>query len=225
MIELEQVSLVIDGTTILDRLSFRIAEGEAVALVGPNGSGKSSVLRAILGLVPFRGRIRIGGHDVLEAPIAARERLGYLPQRPAFGQATGREVLHFAADLRRLPRSGVAPVLERVGLLAHADQAARTYSGGMQQRLSFALALLSEAPVLLLDEPTASLDRDGQANFERIALELRAAGRTLLLALHRSDEISRLASRVLQLEAGRLIEGAAVTEDPRVLPLRRLEAG
>jgi ABC-type multidrug transport system ATPase subunit len=95
-----------------------------------------------------------------------------------------------------------------VGLAEHARERVRTFSGGMQQRLSLAIALLTEAPLLLFDEPTASLDGEGQTTFVEIVTRLRREGRTLLLASHRAEEIQALTDRVLALDAGRLAQGA-----------------
>lgn len=204
MIRISDLRLSLGGKVVLGGIDLRVGKGEAVALVGPNGSGKTSVLRCILGLAPFEGRIEIHGCDVVKDPVGARRQIGYLPQKPAFGTATAEEALRFVARLRRLDRKRVGEVLAEVGLAGHAKEPARTFSGGMQQRLSLAMALLTDAPVMLLDEPTASLDREGQRTFLEIALELRKRGRTLLLASHRSEEISRLTDRVISLEGGRL---------------------
>jgi ABC-type multidrug transport system ATPase subunit len=162
-----------------------------------------------LGLVPFCGSVTVGGHDVVRAPVAARTRVGYLPQRPAFGEATAEELLRFVARLRRLPGARVAAVLDEVGLAAHARERARTFSGGMQQRLSLAAALLTDAPLMLLDEPTASLDAGGQSSFVDIVARLRKKERTLILSSHRSYEIHALTDRVLELDAGRLVQPPA----------------
>jgi ABC-type multidrug transport system ATPase subunit len=203
MIAARDVSLAIDGRPILDGVSFGVAAGESVALVGPNGSGKTSVLRCLLGLVPFTGRVTIGGRDVVESPVAARALVGYVPQKVAFGDARAGEVLAFVAGVRGLDSACVARALRGVGLYAEREQRVRTFSGGMQQRLGIAAALLGDPPVVLLDEPSASLDREGQEMFFALVTRLRQAGRTLLLASHRREEVTALTDRVLELDRGR----------------------
>jgi len=220
MIVATDLSLVLDDTVILDHVSFTVARGESVALVGPNGSGKTSVLRCLLGLVPFTGRAVIHGHDVVREPVAARSLVAYVPQRAAFGDARAEEVLSFVARLRRIERTRIPAVLRAVGLEGHHDQPVRTFSGGMQQRLSLAVALLADTPVLFLDEPSASLDRDGQQMFFDVVAGLRRRGHTLLLASHRPEEVERLTDRVLHLDCGRIDLAAAPERVARVIPLR-----
>ena len=201
-VEVDAMSLTLGARKVLDRVSFSVERGESVALVGPNGSGKTSVLRCLLGLVPFQGSATIDGLDVVRDAVAARRLTAWMPQKPAFGDAQAREFLVFVAKLRRVDPKRVDSVLETVGLAAHARERARTFSGGMQQRLSLAAALLADAPLLLLDEPTASLDRAGRQTFVETIARLREDGRTLLLASHRQEEIARLTDRVLVVEDG-----------------------
>jgi ABC-type multidrug transport system ATPase subunit len=203
------LTLVLEGHTILDHVSFEVARGESVALVGANGCGKTSILRCLLGLVPFTGRATVEGHDVVREPIVARSLVGYVPQKAAFGDARANDVLTFVAKLRFVPRARVRAMLELVGLAAHADGRVRTFSGGMQQRLALAVALLPDPPVVLFDEPTANLDREGQQLFVDLVGRLRHDGHTLLLASHRPDEVAGLTDRVLHIDGGRLAAAAA----------------
>lgn len=226
MIRACEVTVRLEDRVILDRIAFQVAAGESVGLVGANGSGKSTLLRCLLGLVPFEGRISIDGRDVVQDPVGAKWRVGYLPQKPAFGDARAEEVLRFVARLRGIDRRRVGEVLAEVGLEGSARDRARTLSGGMQQRLSLAVALLTEAPVLLLDEPTASLDREGQQAFLEIAGALRARERTLVIASHRTEEIARLTDRVVHLDGGRIAAAPERAPTPlRVVPLAAAGGG
>ena len=216
MISARGLTLVLEGRPILEQVSFDVARGEAVALVGPNGSGKTSILRCLLGFVPFTGRVTIEGHDVVREPIIARTLVGYVPQRAAFGDARAADVLAFVAKLRRIDRRRVAESLALVGLRGHAHDRVRTFSGGMLQRLALAVALLAHPPVVLFDEPSANLDRDGQLLFHDLVARLRAEGHTLVLASHRSEEVSSLSDRVLHVDRGRLVTAAATPG--RVVP-------
>jgi ABC-type multidrug transport system ATPase subunit len=222
MIVARDLRLVLDGRPILDHVDFHVSRGEAVALVGPNGSGKTSVLRCLLGLVPFTGNASIGGRDVVSEPVAARAQVGYVPQKAAFGGETrAAEALAFVARLRGADARRSVALLGAVGLDGHADERVRTFSGGMQQRLALAVALVGEPPVLLLDEPSASLDVDGQRTFFDIVHRLRRQGQTLLLASHRAEEVESLTDRAIRLDRGRVLEPCAAASRPRVVRLSR----
>ena len=208
MIVARDVSLSLDGRAILAGVSLTIARGESVALVGPNGSGKTSLLRCVLGFVPFTGHLTIEGHDVVREAVVARALLGYVPQLAAFGDERARDVLRFVAKLRRIEPARVESALATTGLLEHANAWVRTFSGGMRQRLALAVALLPDPPLLLFDEPTANLDRDGQHLFGELVRRLRHEGHTLVLASHRTEEVAALTDRAIHLDRGRLVSAA-----------------
>src|SRR5262249_13717632 len=171
----------------------------------PNGSGKTSLLRCLLGFVPFTGSLTMEGHDVVHEPIVARTLVGYVPQQAAFGDVCARDVLAFVAKLRRIDPGRIRALLALVGLADHTLDRVRTFSGGMRQRLALAVALLPDPPVLLFDEPTANLDREGQERFRHLLAGLRRDGHTLVLASHRCEEVAGLTDRALHLDRGRLV--------------------
>jgi Cu-processing system ATP-binding protein len=187
-------------------LTFSIEPGEAVALLGPNGSGKSTTLKAAAGLIrPTEGVVTIGEPPRDARLPAARQTVSYLPQKVSFPDSlTGREVLEFYRALRGAPGSRTAEVLRFASLNGSSERQVATYSGGMAQRLGLAVAVLPDAPVLLLDEPTASLDPDGLCAFYGLVERRRREGHTLFFTSHQLGDVERLADRFLLLVEGRL---------------------
>ena len=204
-------------------LSFQLEAGETFAIVGPNGAGKTTTLRMLLGLVrPDRGTIAIGPERLSPHEPRARRRLGYVPQRVEFPPGrTTTEVLSFFAALRGLPKSAVGEALDRVGLADHAARRATELSGGYAQRLSLAQALLGDPDLLVLDEPTASLDPEATWEFRGLLERLQAEKKTVLLCSHLLSEVERVADRVLILVDG---AAAAVVRLEELRERQRLEA-
>lgn len=189
----------------LDRVSFSIARGESVALWGPNGAGKTTLLRALLGLIPVQGEVSVGGRDPLRDGCEARRRIGFVPQEVAFDGGLGvAETLRFFARLRGVGQGRADEVAEELGLTAHGGKRVQELSGGLRQRLALAVALLSDPPVLLLDEPTANLDAEARRDFVALLSGL-GTSRTVVFTSHRFDEVLALADRLLWLDGGRLI--------------------
>jgi Cu-processing system ATP-binding protein len=196
----------------VDSLSLEIGRGEAVALLGPNGSGKTTCLKAAAGLLrPSAGEVLLGDPPRPAEEPLAREVLSFLPQRVAFPDSlTGREVVEFYRSLRRAPGERTPAVLKFASLNGAGDRLVGTYSVGMVQRLGLAVALLPQAPVLLLDEPTAALDPDGLCAFYGLVDQRKAEGRTVLFTSHHLGDVERLADRFAVLVEGRLV--AALTQ-------------
>lgn len=181
------------GRRVLFRdLGFEMGPGEALAVTGPNGSGKSTLLRIVAGVQrPTAGTLRLwlGGEAV--AAEARPLRVGLAaPDLQVYEAFSARENLAFLARARRLPgaEARIEAVLERVGLGGRGEEAVRTFSSGMRQRLRLATALLAEPALLLLDEPTATLDAPGRAVVEAVVAAQRAAGGAILLATNAGHE-------------------------------------
>lgn len=209
--------------TAADGVSLEIPAGDSVALWGVNGAGKTTIIRCVLGLLRCRGRITVGGFDVRRHGKQARKLIGYVPQELGFYDDLGvAEAVRFFARLKGVRAvDDVGGALGRVGLDGHGRKRIRELSGGMKQRLALAIALLGDPPVLVLDEVTASLDACGREEFIALLTRLSGAGRTMLFASHRVDEVTTLAKRVVVLERGRI---TAEVPAARFVPHLGLEA-
>jgi len=205
VIEVRDLVVRFGRTRAVDGVSFGAAAGESLALWGDNGAGKTTILRAVLGLLPHGGEIRLAGRDLRRDGRRARAQVGYVPQQLAlYDDLTAIGYLRYVAGLRRQPAAAAAPLLARVGLADEAAKPVGALSGGMKQRLALAAALVGDPPVLVLDEPTASLDATARADFLRLLALLHASGKTMLVTSHRLEEVATLADRVLVLEGGRV---------------------
>jgi putative ABC transport system ATP-binding protein len=209
LFELDDVSLEIDGTTILDHISLAIGDGGITVLVGPSGAGKSTVLRLLDRLeVPTSGEVRFRGRPLADLDVLAlRRRVGMVFQRPAPFPGTVRDNLHVAdpdADEEALVAALHAARLD-AGFL---DRPADDLSGGEAQRMCLARTLVTQPEVLLMDEPTSALDPEARRSLERTAIRLADEGRDLVWVTHDLDQARRLGGEIVVLVGGR-IAGAA----------------
>lgn len=195
-------------------VSLQVGQGEAVALLGANGAGKSTLLRILATLLlPTRGRAQIAGHDAVREPRAVRRMFGYHAGSDLgfYARLSGRENLRFFGRLNQLAPAVSEKRISQLAAQFHLGEAlarqVRTLSSGTIQRLSLARALLHQPRVLLLDEPTRSLDAIGAAEFRHfLKLEILGRGETsLLFASHNLPEVEMLADRIAVIDAGRLL--------------------
>ncbi|HET9888115.1 MAG TPA: nitrous oxide reductase family maturation protein NosD [bacterium] len=194
-------------------LSWEMRRGEAVALWGRNGAGKTTALKCILGLHRCEGRIFIAGNDAVHDGKKARAAIGYVPQELALPADMGTaEALAFYARLKKVSSDRVEEALREVEMLEHAKKKIGELSGGMKQRVALAVALLSDPPLLVLDEMTSNLDAAGRSEFIALLVRQKKLGKTILFTSHRSGEVAALADRVLILEQGRLVKESAPHE-------------
>ena len=195
-------------------ISFEVRPGESLALLGANGAGKSTLLRILATLLfPTGGRAQIAGHDAVLDPRAVRRQLGYHAGTDVgfYARLTGRENLRFFGRLNHLSSplasERIAYLAQQLHLEEGLDRQVRTLSSGTVQRLSLARALLHEPRVLLLDEPTRSLDAIAASEFRRFLKSevLRRGDTSLLFASHTLPEVELLADRIAIIDAGRLL--------------------
>lgn len=190
--------------TAVDDVSFSVEKGETFALLGPNGSGKSTILKCIAGLAAATaGSIEIDGRSASDQ----RRLVSYLPQRVDFHRClTAGEVLEFYCRLRKMPTTRIEDVLHRSDFDFNGFSRKRIseLSGGMVQRLGLAVACLPDAPILMLDEPTVSLDPKGAVTFRRFLKHLKQQGKTIVFTSHVLADVEELADRVAVLVDGKL---------------------
>jgi len=213
-------------------VSLEVREGEGLALLGANGAGKSTLLRIVATLlVPTSGHARVAGHDTVQHSRDVRRCLGYHAgtDHGFYARLTARENLLFFGQLNLLSRSTAAQrilqLAEQFQLSESLDRQVRTLSTGTVQRLSLARALLHRPRVLLLDEPTRSLDAIAAAEFRRfLKWEILGGGQTtLLFASHTLAEVELLANRVAVIDAGKLLVCDTVTMLKRAAAASSLE--
>jgi ABC-2 type transport system ATP-binding protein len=201
--------------TAVDHLDLEVRRGEVVGLLGPNGAGKSTTIGMILGLVrPTAGTAEVMGRDVWHDGSNALAASGAIVETPAFyPYLSGRDNLEALALIRgRGSRARIGPLLERVGLTARAGSKYRTYSLGMKQRLGIASTLLSDPPLVILDEPANGLDPAGQREIRELVRELAKEEHGVLLASHLLYEVEQICDRVLVITKGKLIASGTIAE-------------
>ena len=237
-VALDRVCVELGGRRLLHDVSLTVAPGEFVAVLGPNGAGKSTLMRTILGLIPIQaGSARVLGAD----PRRARRRIGYLPQRQGFDAGTrirGVDLVRLGLDgarwglplgltpaARRRHRSEherITQVIDRVGAGAYAHRALGELSGGEQQRLLIAAALVRDPEVLILDEPLDSLDLPNQAAVAALVGDVaRRDGVAVLLVAHDINPLLQHVDRVVYLADGHALCGsvAEVVTGPKLSAL------
>jgi ABC-2 type transport system ATP-binding protein len=198
-------------TRALQTVSLQVAAGSVLVLLGPNGSGKTTTLKLISTmLLPDAGRVLVQGADTTRDPYAVRACVGFAvaEERSFFPRLSARENLDFFAALDEIPRRArrerIEQLLEQTGLQGAADTLVMKFSSGMYQRLGIARALIKKPSVVLLDEPTRSLDPGSAAQFWNLVRELPVRGATVILATHNFNEAVAVGNHVAVLFHGSL---------------------
>lgn len=192
----------------VDKLDLEIKQGQIYGILGPNGSGKTTTLGMILDVVaPNQGSFRWFNND---NTVAARKKIGSILETPCFyPYMTAVQNLRVTAHIKQVSNDRIEKVLDQVGLLDRKDDKFKTYSLGMKQRLSIGAALLSDPPVLILDEPTNGLDPEGIAEVRELIRDIAKNGKTIIMASHLLDEVQKVCTHFCVLRKGiKLHEGS-----------------
>ncbi|HMO66402.1 MAG TPA: ATP-binding cassette domain-containing protein [Verrucomicrobiota bacterium] len=215
MIKVENLTRTFGPKVAVNDISFSVERGEVLGFLGPNGAGKSTTMRMITGFIPpTSGRISVGGHDVVEAPIAAKRLLGYLPENaPSYTDMTVLGFLGFIADLRALKGPAKKEALDRVidacflGGVVH--QSVDTLSKGYRHR--FAQAILHDPDVLIMDEPTDGVDPN-QKHEVRTLIKRMGEKKAIIFSTHILEEVEAVCSRAIIIDRGSIVANGTPAE-------------
>lgn len=226
MIEVQNLTKHYGHVTAVDDVSFRVERGEVLGFLGPNGAGKTTTMRIVTGYMPpTAGRAIVAGYDILEQPIEAKKRTGYLPETPPlYPEMTVREYLTFCAKITGVPKGDrtqrIRTVMERTRVADMADRHCGKLSKGYRQRVGLAQAILHNPEVLILDEPTAGLDPK-QILETRELIRSLAGDHTVVLSTHILPEVAQTCNRVVIINKGKVV--AVDTPDNLTARLRGAE--
>jgi len=210
VIEVQHLTKRYGPFTAVDDVSFRVERGEILGFLGPNGAGKTTTMRILTGYMPpTDGRAVVAGYDVLDQPIEAKRRTGYLPETPPlYPDMTVRDYLMFCSRIKGVPRADrtarVRTVMERTRVADMAERHCAKLSKGYRQRVGLAQALLHNPDVLILDEPTAGLDPKQIIETRQLIKEL-AGDHTIILSTHILPEVSQTCQRVVIINKGHVV--------------------
>ena len=216
MILVESFTKLYRDLVAVEDLSFTVAAGEVLGLVGPNGAGKTTTLRAIAGIIaPTRGTISIAGHKLAEEPVAAKQRLAFIPDEPQlFEYLTVEEHLRFIGRLygvadapTRIPR-----LLDELELADKRRALSTELSRGMRQKLAIACGLLHDPAALILDEPLTGLDPAGMRRMRATIAARARAGAAVILSSHLLHLVEELCTKLLVIHRGRAVAYGAFAD-------------
>ncbi|MCX7962515.1 MAG: ATP-binding cassette domain-containing protein [Burkholderiales bacterium] len=217
MIRIENLVKTFGAKRAVDGISFTVERGEVLGFLGPNGAGKSTTMRMITGFYPpTSGRITVGGYDIVEAPLAAKRLIGYLPENaPSYPDMTVRGFLDWMAAMRGLEgearKKAVARVVERCFLEPVLEQSIETLSKGYRHRTCLAQALIHDPEVLVLDEPTDGLDPNQKHEARNLIRELGKT-KAVVFSTHILEEVDAACTRAIIIDRGRIVANGTPAE-------------
>ncbi len=207
-VEINQLTRTYGSQKAVDNISFTVKQGEIVGFLGPNGAGKSTTMKIITGyLQPDQGKATVCGIDVQQEPLAAKSKIGYLPEaNPLYYDMYVREYLDFVADVHQVPskKEKIEEVIQTVGLTPESSKRIGQLSKGYKQRVGLAAALIHNPEVLILDEPTTGLDPNQIVEIREVIKNL-GKQKTILFSSHILQEVEAICDRVIIINRGKLV--------------------
>ncbi len=206
MIEVEHLTKRFGHNTAVDNISFTVKKGEVLGFLGPNGAGKSTTMRMITGYIPpTDGKISVDGADVVNAPIVAKAKIGYLPEAaPLYADMTVVAFLRFMAELRGKGEEDVERALDTCFLDPVRNQNIDTLSKGYRHRTCLAQSILHDPDILILDEPTDGLDPN-QKQEVRSLIKRMGEGKVIIFSTHILEEVEAACTRAIIIDQGRVV--------------------
>jgi len=210
LIEVKSLDKKFGAIHAVKNLSFSVKKGEVLGFLGPNGAGKSTTMKMIAGfLEPTSGTVSVCGHDVLEDPIAVKEKIGYLPEgAPSYGEMTVKNFLDFIADIRGFKgeekQNRVEEIIKKINLETVRNQMIDTLSKGFKRRVGIAYVLLHDPEVLIMDEPTDGLDPN-QKHEVRMLINEMARHKAIIISTHILEEVDAICTRAIIIASGELL--------------------
>ncbi|HKI95181.1 MAG TPA: ABC transporter ATP-binding protein [Gemmatimonadales bacterium] len=218
MIRLEGLTKRYGSFTAVDGIDLEIPKGALFGFLGPNGAGKTTTLRMIAGILrPTAGRIWLGGDDLLAKPLAAKARLGFIPDRPfVYEKLTGGEFLRFVAGLYGQDGDAVEKRIDELlglfELTRWKDELVEAYSHGMRQKLIISSALVHRPEVIVVDEPMVGLDPKGARLLKDIFRHFVSRGGTILMSTHTLEVAEAMCDRIAIIQQGKIVAGGTMKD-------------
>ncbi len=204
-IEITDLCKSFGSITAVNNVSFSAYSSQIIALLGPNGAGKSTLMNMITGyLAPTSGRICILDNDIAISPLAAKQHIGFLPEgSPLYSDMSVKNFLSYIAELRKQSVSEVERIIKLANLDSAQNQKIETLSKGYKRRVGFAVSLIGNPPILILDEPTDGLDPNQKEHILGLITDL-GKDKTILISTHLLDEAKTIANRILVMHNGKI---------------------
>ncbi len=199
--------------TALNNISLEIGKSEIIGLLGPNGAGKSTLMKSVTGALKIdEGEIIFDGKDIVQHPLEARRKIGFLPENnPLYAEMYVKEYLNFVSEIHGVTKSKIEEVIELVGITPEKSKKISQLSKGYRQRVGLAQAILHSPELLILDEPTNGLDPNQILEIRNVIKEI-GREKTVILSTHIMQEVEALCSRVILIHKGNIIQDSPIAD-------------